>query len=93
MNLQCEEVTESMELHMLCKSFLPPSYPSPADPAKDSLLGARGSSILAKTAPQRIFTDGKVARIRFSVKDDGIGKYSPVLYPLRGCCLGRKHRV
>ncbi|CAM6056960.1 unnamed protein product [Sphagnum tenellum] len=31
------------------------------------------SSILAKTAPQRIFTDGKVARIRFSVKDDGIG--------------------
>jgi hypothetical protein len=21
---------------------------------------------------------------------DGIGKLSPVLYPLRGCCLGRK---
>jgi hypothetical protein len=21
---------------------------------------------------------------------DGIGKFSPVLYPLRGCCLGRK---
>jgi signal transduction histidine kinase len=90
LDLQCEEVTESVELDTLCKSSLPPSYPAPADPAEDSLLGAAGSSILAKTAPQRIFTDGKVARIRFSVKDDGIGKFSPVLYPLRGCCLGRK---
>ncbi|CAM6014975.1 unnamed protein product [Sphagnum balticum] len=89
-DLQCEEVTESIELHTLCKSSLPPSYPAPADPAEDSLLGATGSSILAKTAPQRIFTDGKVARIRFSVKDNGIGKFSPVLYLLRGCCLGRK---
>jgi hypothetical protein len=53
-------------------------------------LKTPGSSILAKTAPQRIFTDGKVARIQFSVKDNGIGKFSPVLYPLRGCCLSRK---
>ncbi len=90
MDLQCEEVTESMELDTLCKSSLPPSYPAPADPPEDSLLGATGSSILAKTAPQRIFTDGKVAKIRFSVKDDGIGKFSPVLYSLRGCSLGRK---
>ncbi len=65
MDLQCEEVTVSMELDMLCKSSLPPSYPAPADPAEDSLSGATGSSILAKTAPQRIFTDGKLQGYSF----------------------------
>ncbi|CAK9208323.1 unnamed protein product [Sphagnum troendelagicum] len=33
-----------MELHTLCKSSLPPSYPAPADPAEDSLLGGTGIS-------------------------------------------------
>ncbi|CAM6051882.1 unnamed protein product, partial [Sphagnum compactum] len=97
LDLQCEEVTESMELHMLCKSSLPPSYPAPADPAEDSLLGATGSSILAKTAPQRIFTDGKVARIRFSVKDNGIeGKGSTfffsIPFPLMHCDPSINHK-
>jgi signal transduction histidine kinase len=44
----------------------------PVAPAGDSLLGAMAISMLAKTVPRGMITNGKVARIQFSVKDNGI---------------------
>jgi signal transduction histidine kinase len=79
LDLQCEEVTESKELDTLHLNPLLSST-APVAPAGDSLLGAMAISMLAKTVPQGMITNGKVARIQFSVKDNGIGKFSPVLY-------------
>jgi signal transduction histidine kinase len=69
LDLQCEEVVESksMEDHIVNSS-------PHGSTSEGSLLGAVGSQILSKTASQVKSGVGKVARLRLSVKDNGIGK-------------------
>ncbi|KAG0569370.1 hypothetical protein KC19_6G085800 [Ceratodon purpureus] len=68
LDLQCEEVVEStnMESHIVNSS---PHLPT----SEGSLLGATSSQILSKTSSQMKGGLGKVARLRLSVKDNGIG--------------------
>ncbi|KAG0613163.1 hypothetical protein M758_6G081500 [Ceratodon purpureus] len=67
LDLQCEEVVESknMDSHIVNSS---PHVPT----SEGSLLGATSSQILSKTSSQMKGV-GKVARLRLSVKDNGIG--------------------
>lgn len=68
LDLQCEEVVESknMDSHIVNSS---PHVPT----SEGSLLGATSSQILSKTSSQMKGV-GKVARLRLSVKDNGIGE-------------------
>lgn len=68
LDLQCEEVVESknIEDHII--------NPSPnGSTSEGSLLGAAGIQILSKPSFQLKVGEGKVARLRLSVKDNGIG--------------------
>lgn len=69
LDLQCEEVVEgkNLEDHIV--------NPSPtASTSEGSLLGAAGIQILSKPSFQMKIGESKVARLRLSVKDNGIGK-------------------
>lgn len=74
LDLQCEEVveTKNMEKHVVSSS------PNAAT-SEGCLLGAVGSQILSKTSSHLKSGVGKVARLRLSVKDNGIGKQSSSL--------------
>jgi len=68
LDLQCEEVveTKNIEDHII--------NPSPnAATSEGSLLGTAGIQILSKPSFQMKVGEGKVARLRLSVKDNGIG--------------------
>lgn len=70
LDLQCEEVveTKNIEDHII--------NPSPsASTSEGSLLGSAGIQILSKPSFQMKVGEGKVARLRLSVKDNGIGEF------------------
>ncbi|XP_024371609.1 uncharacterized protein [Physcomitrium patens] len=68
LDLQCEEVVgnTSFEDHI--------AHPNPSPQTSEGpLLGAAGIQILSKTSSQIKTGEGKVAKLRLSVKDNGIG--------------------
>lgn len=70
LDLQCEEVVDS-------KDAAPaPNFTAytPSDSSEGSLLGAAGIQILTKSTSHAKLANQKVARLRLSVKDNGIGK-------------------
>ena len=71
LDLQCEEVVESENM----EEYVVNSSPHTAT-SEGPLLGAVGSQILSKAPSQGKNGVGKVARLRLSVKDNGIGKQS-----------------
>lgn len=73
LELQCEEVVESKDMELLA---LNPSPTTPTCSSEGTLLGATGIQILTKTSSQGKDCQGKVARLRLSVKDNGIGKFN-----------------
>ncbi|XP_024368117.1 uncharacterized protein [Physcomitrium patens] len=68
LDLQCEEVVESNNI----EDHVPNTSPT-TQTSEGSLLGAAGIQILSKTSSQVKSGKGKVARLRLSVKDNGIG--------------------
>lgn len=71
LNLQCEEVTENKV------TDIPTINSAPAAPttfSEGSFLGTTGTQILTKSVSQIKTGETKVARLRISVKDNGIGK-------------------
>lgn len=70
LDLQCEEVVDSKD------STPAPNYTpyTPSDSSEGSLLGATGIQILTKSTSHAKLANQKVARLRLSVKDNGIGK-------------------
>lgn len=72
LELQCEEVVESKDMELLALSSSPST---PTCSSEGTLLGATGIQILTKTSSQGKDCQGKVARLRLSVKDNGIGKF------------------
>ncbi|XP_024386790.1 uncharacterized protein [Physcomitrium patens] len=68
LDLQCEEVAERENHEDLIVHSNPPPQTS-----EGSLLGAAGIQILSKIPSQKICGEAKIARLRLSVKDNGIG--------------------
>ena len=73
LDLQCEELVENKNIEDHVVSSSPHLF------SEGSLLGATSSQILSKTSSQLKGCVGKVARLRLSVKDNGIGKHSLVV--------------
>jgi CheY-like chemotaxis protein len=71
LDLQCEEVVDSKDT----APAPPPNFTAytPSDSSEGSLLGATGIQILTKTTSHAKLANQKVARLRLSVKDNGIG--------------------
>ena len=79
LDLQCEEVVDS-------KDAAPaPNFTAytPSDSVEGSLLGATGIQILTKSTSHAKLANQKVARLRLSVKDNGIGKCAVFQGPRR----------
>ena len=73
LELQCEDVVETKDMELLALNSSPPT---PTCSSEGTLLGATGIQILTKTTSQGKECQGKVAKLRLSVKDNGIGKFS-----------------
>ncbi len=73
LKVQCEGVVENKHVGPLLSEKSCSSM-DPVAQTGDTLLGVTGSSILTKTSSQTKNTVDKVATLRISVRDNGIGK-------------------
>jgi hypothetical protein len=74
LKVQCEGVVENKHVGPPLLSEKSCSSMDPVAQTGDTLLGVTGSSILTKTSSQTKNTVDKVATLRISVRDNGIGK-------------------
>ncbi len=74
LKVHCEGVVESKHAGLSPLASMSSSSSEPITRTGDPLLGATGTSILTKTSSQNKHIINKVARLRISVSDDGIGE-------------------
>ncbi len=74
LKVHCEGVVESKHTGLSPLAGMSSSSSEPITRTGDPLLGATGTSILTKTSSQNKHIVNKVARLRISVSDSGIGE-------------------